>query len=531
MTSADSWQQLSVEQCLRHECGRMEAIAPTIAGGGFSGTRPVCETSLLISCSDTIDMTVMPSKFLTLLLAVSSLFAQNAKYDLLLKGGHVVDGRNNIDAVRDVAIKGGRIAAVEASIAAGDAAKVLDVTGLLVTPGLVDIHVHVFHTSLVPAAWAGDNSVQPDLISFRTGVTTMVDAGSSGYRNFPQFRATVIDRAQTRILALINIAGYGMMTNLVEQDTTDMLADKTAEMARRNKDVVVGIKTAHYEKPDWTSVDRAIEAAGLASVPVMVDFGFFRTERPYWQLVTSRLRPGDISTHMFRGSVPWVGRDGKLYSYLQKARERGVRFDVGHGGGSFVMRNAVPAIAQGFYPDTISTDLHFGSMNAGMMDMPTTMSKLLAIGMPLREVLVRSTWTPAQTIGRTDLGHLSVGAIADVAALRLLEGDFAYRDQGNGRVRGRQRLQAELTLKDGMVVWDMNSRSGTDWQQLPKDYGIRPGIDHIVPPPDDFALRQLHDYQHDPENRHYYGRNLVQDAPRQSVSVPRDFRQGRIQPE
>jgi dihydroorotase len=254
-------------------------------------------------------------------------------------------------------------------------------------------------------------------------------------------------------------------------------------MAIKNKDVVVGIKTAHYEKPDWTSVDKAIEAAKIAGVPVMVDFGYFRTERPYWQLVSSRLRSGDISTHMFRGSVPYVDANGKLYPYLQKARERGVKFDVGHGGGSFVMRNAAPAIAQGFYPDTISTDLHGTSMNAGLMDMPTTMSKLLALGMPLREVLVRSTWTPAQTIGRTELGHLSVGAVADVAAFRLMTGDFGFRDQENGRVRGKQRLQPELTLKDGKIVWDYNSRSGTDWQQLPKEYGIRPGMDHIVPPP------------------------------------------------
>jgi dihydroorotase len=366
---------------------------------------------------------------------------------------------------------------------------VLDAAGLYVTPGLVDVHVHVFHTTLIPNAWAGDMSVQPDLISFRTGVTTMVDAGSSGYRNFPHFRTTVIDRAQTRILAFLNIAGYGMMTNHVEQDTADMAVDKAVEIARRNKDVIVGIKTAHYEAPDWTSVDRAVDAGRGAAIPVMVDFGHFRTERPYWQLVTSRLRPGDISTHMFRGSVPWVDANGKLYSYLQKARARGVKFDVGHGGGSFIMRNAVPAIRQGFLPDTISTDLHFGSMNAGMMDMPTTMSKMLAIGMPLREVLVRSTWTPAQLIGRGDLGHLSVGAVADVAAFRLLEGDFAFRDQEGGRIRGKQRLQPELTLREGRVVWDLNSRSGTDWEKMPKDTGIRKGIDFVVPPPPDSGLR------------------------------------------
>jgi dihydroorotase len=325
--------------------------------------------------------------------------------------------------------------------------------------------------------------VQPDTLSFRTGVTTMVDAGSSGYRNFPQFRTTVVDRVQTRILVFLNIAGYGMMTNHVEQDVSDMRVDRTVEVARKNADVIVGIKTAHFESPDWTSVDRAIEAGRGAGIPIMVDFGHFRPERPYWQLVTQRLRPGDISTHMFRGPVPWVDGSGKLYPYLSEARKRGVRFDVGHGGGSFVMRNAAPAVAQGFWPDTISTDLHSGSMNAGMMDMPTTMSKLLALGMPLREVLVRSTWTPAQAIGRSDFGHLSVGAVADVTATRVLQGDFAYRDEAGASVRGKQRLQPELTIKDGRVVWDLNSLGGVPWQQLPPDYGVRSGIDFVVPPP------------------------------------------------
>ncbi|MBC8165313.1 MAG: amidohydrolase/deacetylase family metallohydrolase, partial [Bryobacteraceae bacterium] len=185
-------------------------------------------------------------------LTFGALAQTGPNYDLVLKGGHVVDGKSGIDQVRDVAIKDGKIAAVEASLSG--AKKVIDVSGLYVTPGLVDMHVHVFHTSLVPSAWAGDYSVQPDLISFRTGVTTMVDAGSAGYRNFPQFRATVIDRVQTRIFAFLNIAGYGMMTNVIEQDTTDMLPEKTAEMAAKNKDVIVGIKTAHFEKPDWTAV-------------------------------------------------------------------------------------------------------------------------------------------------------------------------------------------------------------------------------------------------------------------------------------
>jgi Predicted amidohydrolase len=223
-----------------------------------------------------------------------------------------MDPRNGLDAQLDIAIADGKVVRIGPNLSADSGAKVLDCSGLLITPGLLDIHVHAFHTTGVPEAWAGDYSISPDSFSFRTGVTTMVDAGSSGYRTFEQFRASVIDRCRTRLFALINVAGYGMMTNVVEQDTSDMLPDRIAAVARKNRDVVVGIKSAHYEKPDWTSVDRAIQAGKLADLPVMVDFGFFLRERPYWQLVTERLRPGDISTHMFRGPAPYVDESGKL---------------------------------------------------------------------------------------------------------------------------------------------------------------------------------------------------------------------------
>jgi dihydroorotase len=421
-------------------------------------------------------------KYIFLVLVTALAATAQERYDLILKGGHVIDPKNGIDARMDVAVRAGRIAAVAPNIT-GNADRIIDVSGLYVTPGLLDLHVHVFHTTLVPNAWAGDNSIAPDSFSFRTGVTTMVDAGSSGYRNFDQFRATVIDRVRTRVLALINIAGYGMMTNLVEQDVSDMRPEQTAEVARKNKDVVVGIKTAHFESPEWTSVDRAIAAGKLAGIPIMVDFGWFRPERPYWKLVTERLRPGDISTHIFRGPVPWVDDTGKLYPYLQQARSRGVKFDVGHGGGSFVMRNAVPAIAQGFYPDSISTDLHTGSMNAGMTDMPTTMSKLMAMGLPLKEAILRSTWNPAQMINRPELGHLTVGGIADVAVWSLMNGNFGFRDEAGARVSGKQRLVCEITLKDGRVMWDWNSRSGVDYKQMGPRYGIREGMDILTPPP------------------------------------------------
>jgi dihydroorotase len=427
----------------------------------------------------------MPNLLRWLTLLGLSLFAFPAhaqpRYQLLLKGGHVIDPRNNVDALMDVAVADGKIAAVQANIDPAQAQTVADVTGLYVTPGLIDIHVHVFATTGMRDAWAGDNSVLPDGFSFRTGVTTMVDAGSSGWRNFEDFRDRVIDRARTRVLALLNIVGLGMMTDVPEQNVHDMDAKATAQMARKHKDVVVGIKSAHYQGPEWVSVDRAVEAGTAAKIPVMVDFGYFREERPYYKLITERLRPGDISTHMFRGPVPYVDDAGRLLEYLKRARARGVLFDVGHGGGSFVFRNAVPAIANGFYPDTISTDLHTGSMNGAMMDMVTTMSKVLVMGVPLKEVIRESTDSAANAIGRTELGHIGVGAEADVAVLRVDKGAFRYADGSRGTLAGDRRITCELTLRHGAVVWDWNARTGTDYRKMSKDYGIR-SVDKIIRP-------------------------------------------------
>jgi dihydroorotase len=418
-----------------------------------------------------------------ILFALCLVSAFGQQYDLLIQGGHVIDPKNEIDDVRDLAIKSGKIAAVAPSIDPSSAKKTIDAKGLYVTPGLVDMHVHVFYTTNVPAAWAGDYSVAPDGFSFRSGTTTMVDAGSSGYRNFEQFNGTVITRAKTRILAMINISGYGMLTNTMEQNTADMLPERVAALARKYKDVVVGIKTAHYEGPDWTPVDRAIEAGNLSGLPVMVDFGTFRVERPYWRLVSEKLRPGDVSTHMFRPNVPWLDDNGKVLDYLRRARARGVKFDVGHGNGSFTMRNAVPAIAQGFYPDTISSDLHGLSMNRGLMDLPTLISKLIIMGLPLKEAIKEATWNPARQIRHEELGHLTPGAAADVAVWNLMEGRFGYRDSFDGSLFGNKRLICELTLKDGEVQWDGNALSGTDYRKLPKNYGIRPGADAMVMPP------------------------------------------------
>lgn len=415
-------------------------------------------------------------------LLAGTLACAQPPYDLVLRGGHVIDPKNGVDGPAHVAIRDGKVAAVGPRLDAAGAKKVIDCAGLYVTPGLVDIHVHLFSTTGMKDAWAGDNSVRPDDFSFRTGVTTMMDAGSSGWRNFETFRHTVIDRAQTRVFALINIAGPGMSLNVVEQHASEMKPEEVARLAKKHAEVVVGVKAAHYEGPEWVSVERALEAGRLAGLPIMVDFGYFRKERPFWQLVTERLRPGDIATHMYRGPVPYVDAAGKLYPYLATARARGVKFDVGHGGGSFVWRNVIPAVAQGFYPDSISTDLHTGSMNGAMMDMPTTMSKFLAAGMKLEDVILRSTWNPAQMIRHPEVGHLDVGAPADVAVFRLLEGEFGFADPDGGKVTGKRRLFCELTLKEGRVAWDWNARAAVDYKTLGPEYGVRPG-EFIVPPP------------------------------------------------
>lgn len=404
------------------------------------------------------------------------------QYDLLVKGGHLIDPKNEIDALRDVAIKDGKVAAVEPNIAANHAERTIDAKGLYITPGLIDIHMHAYATPGHPNEWAGDNSILPDGFSFRTGVTTMMDTGSAGWRNFEDFRFRVIDRCQTRLFALINISGTGMTSTDHEQNPFDMNPQKTAEMAQKHADIVIGIKTAHYYGPEWISVDRCIESAEKADLPVMIDFGFFKRERPFYQLLNEKLRKGDIATHIFRGPVPWFNEKGEVLEYLHKARERGIIFDVGHGGGSFCFRNAVPAVAQGFYPDSISTDLHVGCMNMGMLDMTTTMSKFLVMGMPLQNVIQASTINPANELSHPELGHLSVGAFADLAILNLQQGDFGYADSFGGKLKGKQRLFCELTVKDGEVVWDLNGRAAVDYETLGESYGVREGEFLIYPP-------------------------------------------------
>ncbi len=391
-------------------------------------------------------------------------------YDVLLRAGHVIDPRNGIDAVRDVAIKDGKVAAVAPHIDT-KAALIVDVSGLYVTPGLVDIHTHVYAGTGEKRSYAGDNSVYPDGFTFRTGVTTVVDAGSSGWRNFEDFNDRIITRARTRVLAFLNIVGHGMRGGAFEQDQSDMEAAPAAEMARKYRGTIVGIKTAHYAGPEWTPVEHAVEAGTMADIPVMVDFGTDHAERPLAELLTRKLRPGDIYTHVFSGVRHELDRPGHLNQGLWDGRQRGVIFDVGHGGGSFLWRVAVPAMQAHFLPDSISTDLHIASMNAGMKDMLNVMSKFLAMGMSPSDVILRATWNPAREIKQDGIGHLSIGAVADIAVLRIERGHFGFVDVNGARLSGNQRLACELTLKDGKIVYDLNGRSSPDWKTLPVEYG------------------------------------------------------------
>jgi len=405
-----------------------------------------------------------------LLFAVAWCCFAQGQYDLLLQGGHVIDAKNHISAVRDVAIRDGKIAAVEARIDPAQAFKVVNLRGLYVSPGLVDIHVHVYAGTSERNSYAGDNSLYPDGFMLRVGVTTVADAGCSGWRNFEDFKQRVIDRAKTRVLVFLNIVGNGMRGPKYENDLNDMEVKPAVEMAQKYKGLIVGIKTAHYAGPEWTPVEHAVEAGTIANIPVMVDFGANRPERPMPELVTKKLRPGDIYTHCYSGLRNEQTESGHVNPAMFEGRKRGVIFDVGHGGGSFAWRIAVPAMKEGFLPDSISTDIHIGSMNSGMKDMTNVMSKFLVMGMPLDEVVAKSTWNPACEIHHEELGNLSVGSPADVTVLKLEQGSFGYTDMYGARLKGDKKLVAELTLRDGKVVYDLNGITRPDWTTLPKNY-------------------------------------------------------------
>ncbi|MBS7562810.1 amidohydrolase/deacetylase family metallohydrolase [Mucilaginibacter sp. Bleaf8] len=401
---------------------------------------------------------------LFILLAGFGLFCQAARaqtYSIVIKSGHVIDPKNNIDGVMDVAIKDGKIAQVAKNIDSKQAVQVVNAKGLYVTPGLIDIHTHNFFGTQPDHQYENGNlALPPDGFTFRNGVTTVVDAGSSGWRTFPTFKAQTIDQSQTRVLAFINIVGEGMRAGY-EQNANDMDAKMSAMVARQYKNNVVGFKVAHYEGHEWTPVDRAVEAGKLAgNLPVMIDFGGSNPPLPIEELFMQHLRSGDIFTHCFgqvNGREPIVDiQTKKVKPYVWEARKKGIYFDVGYGGISFAYAQAIPATKEGFYPNSISTDIHTGSMNNAMKDMLTTMSKFLALGMDLKSVIQASTANPAKEIKHEELGNLSVGADADVAVLNVRDGKFGLFDYTGYKLEAKHKLECELTIRAGRIVYDLN---------------------------------------------------------------------------
>src|ERR1700687_2232485 len=387
--------------------------------------------------------------------------AQTPRYDLVLKGGHVIDPANHVDAVMDVAVSKDKIAAVEKDIPASQAGKVVDASGLYVTPGLIDIHVHVGHGG-APLDWFSPSARShtaplgiPADFMLTSGVTTVVDAGTAGADTFLGEKEEVIDHAKIRVLAFLNIVANGMKGGL-EQSVEGMDVNRCADTILRYSDIIVGVKTAHYwpQKPlddlhpSWAAVDRAIACGEAAKVPVMFDF-WPRPERSYADLILQKARPGDIHTHVFAQQFP-ILLDGKINPILQQARNRGVIFDVGHGAGSFWFRNAVPAVKQGFVPDSLSTDLHTGDFT--VVSMSNVMSKFLNMGIPFADLIGRSTANPAREIHRPELGTLSVGAEADIAVFEELHGHFGYIDCGYAKMEGTLQIVARMTVRTGGIL-------------------------------------------------------------------------------
>lgn len=385
-------------------------------------------------------------------------------YDLLLKGGHVVDEKNKIDGVEDVGIKNGKIAAVAAHLDAKDALKTIDVSGLYVGPGLIDLHVHVFAGTGERGSYAGDLSLYPDGFTLRNGVTTVVDAGSSGWRNFDDFKDKIIDRSKTRVLAELNIVGAGMRGGKYEDNLDDMDGKLTGDKAKQFPGVIVGIKSAHFTGPEWKPYEQAVIAGNDANVPVMIDYGARRIERPLIDLVSKYLRPGDIYTHCFSGLRGEQDQTtGGPSESLLVMRKRGIYCDVGHGGGSFAWTVAAPIMRSGYLPDSISTDLHVGSMNNGMKDILNVADKMMALGETVPQVIAQMTSHPAHEIKQEQLGNLSVGSGADIAVLSVETGKFGFVDMYNTKMMGTKKLVCELTLRDGKIVYDLNGISADRW--------------------------------------------------------------------
>lgn len=400
--------------------------------------------------------------FLIAMLCAFGTYAQPGQFDIIIKGGHVIDPRNNINSLMDIAISEGKVALVAKNIDAKRASHVVNAAGMYVTPGLIDLHGHVFAGTEPDHAYSnGFSSVAPDGFYQRVGVTTVVDAGGAGWKSFPTFKKNIIDHSQMRVLSFLNIVGEGMRGGTYEQNVDDMDPILAANAAKQYKDYIVGIKVAHFTSPSFVNVDRGVEAGKLANIPVMVDFGGTKPRLSIEDLFMKHLRPGDIFTHTFgqlldtKEAIVDI-ETNTLKPFVLPAQKRGIIFDVGYGGSSFTYSQAIPAAKAGFHPNTISTDLHTSSMKSSMKDMLSVMSKFLELGMDLQSVIKASTWAPAKAIKREELGHLSAGAIADVSVFTVRQGKFGFYDRAGYKMESDRKLECEMTIIGGKIAYDLN---------------------------------------------------------------------------
>lgn len=403
------------------------------------------------------------SGFFAICLFASSQILSAQEIDILLKGGHVVDAKNKISAKMDVAISHGKILKVASNIPAKDAKKVIDVSGMYVSPGFIDIHTHVF-TGPNPGFGNGSSSVKPDDFTFRAGITSVVDAGTAGYKTFPLFKEQVIDRSKTRILSWLNVFAPGMVGTSAEQEDTKALdIGKADETIKKYADNIVGVKIGHYSGKDWKPFDEAASLAHANNRPLFVECHL--TELSLEDQL-NHMKAGDIITHAYENvseRMPVVDENGKVLPFVLEAHKRGVLFDVGHGGVGFWFNQAIPALKQGLAPDTFGTDMHHNSVNSGMKDMLNIMSKYLNMGMKTEDILERASWGAANAIKRTDLGNLSPGADADIAVIKVLDGKFGFLDAAGFKLEGNKKFEAEMTIRAGKIVWDLNGMTGVPW--------------------------------------------------------------------
>jgi dihydroorotase len=371
------------------------------------------------------------------------------KYDILLKGGTVIDPAQKLNGKCDLAISDGKIAALEADIPENRATQTVFVKDKYVTPGLVDIHAHVY-------AGVTTWGIKADPVCTTTGTTTIVDAGSPGWATFPGFREFIAEPARTRILTYIHISGIGLVYGPVGEMRELEYANpgKVAETIMAHRDITTGVKVRQgafqVGNNGVEPLKLAIEAAERSNTPVMCHIG---SGVPLPD-VLKLMRPGDIITHCFQGRGDGIlDEKGRVIPEAWSAREDGVIFDVGHGGGSFRYEVAQRAMEQGFISDVISTDLHTGNINGPVYDLPTTLSKFLHLGLSLSDVIEKSTVAAAKAIEReVEIGHLKIGADADIAVFDLVEGEFEFFDTHGTKFIGNQKLKTDLTIRQGRFL-------------------------------------------------------------------------------